>query len=49
MTDDEYIALRNEHLMRDYELATDQVLARAVLCRHARRRGSWFFYVNAGA
>lgn len=49
MTRAEENAMFHDHITRDFELATDAVLCRAVLAGHARRRGRSFIYVTAGA
>ncbi len=51
MTDLEWNQLYHDHMLRDFELATDQLLQRSVIAGHVRKRGGTFvyLYVNGGA
>jgi hypothetical protein len=49
MTRAEENAMFHDHISRDFDLATDPLLQRAVLAGHARRNGRQFIYVHAGA
>lgn len=46
MTNAELTRMYIDHMTRGGELATDQVLARAVLCRHARSTGRIWSYLQ---
>lgn len=47
MTDAEYNALYHDHMLRDFELATDQLLQRSVIAGYVRKRGGTFVYLYA--
>lgn len=46
MTQRERNAMFHDHINRDFELATDQLLQRAVIAGHARRKGRTFNYLG---